>query len=189
MNSRPRPRDAADTRRRILDAATEEFSARGLAGARVMAIAERALANQRMIYAYFESKEGLFKAVIERAVLVMQDTVALDPGDLVEYAQAVFDAYKAHPYLVRLALWQGLELPELSTTITPIAEATGRKVAAIRRAQDDGILSGALDAKDLLDAILTLVYGNLVLAGDINSYTPERRAALSTAVALLAQPR
>lgn len=32
-------------------------------------------ANARMIYAYFGSKEGLFKAVIEQAVLQMQDAV------------------------------------------------------------------------------------------------------------------
>jgi len=102
-----------------------------------MSIAKRALANQRMIYAYFESKEGLFKAVIERAVLIMQDTVALDPGDPVEYAQAVFDAYRAHPYLVRLGPWQGLELPELSTTIAPIAEVAGAPVSVWK--SSDGV--------------------------------------------------
>ena len=49
--------------------------------------------------------------------------------------------------------------------------------------------SSALPGReDLLDAILALVYGNLVFAGGINSYTPERQSALSTAVALLSQP-
>ena len=40
---------AAATRRRILEAATAEFAAKGLAGARVDEIAARAGANKRMI--------------------------------------------------------------------------------------------------------------------------------------------
>ena len=55
------PRDSAATKRRILDAATAEFAHFGLAGARVDRIAERAGANQQLIYAYFRSKEELFE--------------------------------------------------------------------------------------------------------------------------------
>ncbi len=62
---RGRPRDAEQTRKRILDAATVEFARKGLGGARVDAIALRSKSNKRMIYHYFGSKEQLFKAVIE----------------------------------------------------------------------------------------------------------------------------
>ena len=65
--SAARPRRPAETRERILEAATGEFAARGLAGARVDAIAERASVNKRMLYHYFGSKDALFTAVLERA--------------------------------------------------------------------------------------------------------------------------
>jgi AcrR family transcriptional regulator len=41
--------NSADTRRRLLDAASEEFSRHGLAGARVETIADKAKANKRAI--------------------------------------------------------------------------------------------------------------------------------------------
>lgn len=62
-----RPRDAEQTRKRILEAATVEFARKGLGGARVDAIALRSKSNKRMIYHYFGSKEQLFKHVIETA--------------------------------------------------------------------------------------------------------------------------
>ena len=58
-------RDSTRTRAAILDAATREFTAKGLSGARVDAIAERAGVNKRMIYHYFGDKEGLYLAVLE----------------------------------------------------------------------------------------------------------------------------
>ncbi len=67
MSPAARPRRPAETRERILAAATEEFAARGLAGARVDAIATRARANKRMLYHYFGNKDALFTAVLERA--------------------------------------------------------------------------------------------------------------------------
>jgi AcrR family transcriptional regulator len=63
----PRPRDADRSQKDILDAALQEFAAYGLGGARMDRIAERAGVNKRLIYYYFESKESLFLAVLERA--------------------------------------------------------------------------------------------------------------------------
>src|SRR5258708_35245293 len=58
--------DPEQTKRNILDVATQEFSAMGLTGARVDAIAERTNTTKRMIYYYFGSKEGLYEAVLEQ---------------------------------------------------------------------------------------------------------------------------
>lgn len=62
---KPRIRDAEATQKRILAAAKQEFAKKGLGGARVDDIAERAKANKRMIYHYFDSKESLFQRVLE----------------------------------------------------------------------------------------------------------------------------
>jgi TetR/AcrR family transcriptional regulator len=66
------PRDAAATRTRILGAATNEFSRKGYDGARVSSIANRAHCNINLVYHYFENKEQLFIAVMERAYLIIR---------------------------------------------------------------------------------------------------------------------
>ncbi|MFK7856049.1 MAG: TetR/AcrR family transcriptional regulator [Granulosicoccus sp.] len=57
----------------ILVAATEEFAERGLQGARVDQIAERAGVNKRMLYYYFGQKDDLFLAVLERTYEKIRD--------------------------------------------------------------------------------------------------------------------
>ncbi|MFC4110593.1 TetR/AcrR family transcriptional regulator [Micromonospora zhanjiangensis] len=61
-----RKRDPHRTRERILDAALQEFSEHGYAGARVSAIASRAGVNQQLISYYFDGKAGLFQSLAER---------------------------------------------------------------------------------------------------------------------------
>ena len=57
--------DRADqTRSRILDAATREFSANGLAGARTERIAEAAGVNKALLYYYFRSKDALYQETL-----------------------------------------------------------------------------------------------------------------------------
>jgi TetR/AcrR family transcriptional regulator len=58
--------DRADqARARILEAATNEFSANGLAGARTERIAEAAGVNKALLYYYFRSKQELYNAALE----------------------------------------------------------------------------------------------------------------------------
>jgi AcrR family transcriptional regulator len=59
--------DATDARSRILRAALQEFSRKGISGGRVDAIARAAKANKQLIYYYFGSKRGLFRAVLTAA--------------------------------------------------------------------------------------------------------------------------
>ena len=62
---RPRRRDPAATRRKLLTAARREFASRGLAGARVDDIAGRAGVNKQLVYHYFGDKDALYLAVLE----------------------------------------------------------------------------------------------------------------------------
>ena len=59
-------RDAEATKARLLEAATAEFAAYGIAGARIDRIAAAASVNKQMIYAYFGSKDALFDVVFSR---------------------------------------------------------------------------------------------------------------------------
>ncbi|MEJ0024420.1 MAG: TetR/AcrR family transcriptional regulator [Rhizomicrobium sp.] len=59
-------KSAKDARREeILDAARQEFTSKGFAGASMAAIAKRARASKETLYAWFENKERLFGAVFE----------------------------------------------------------------------------------------------------------------------------
>src|SRR3712207_2703409 len=74
-------RDAEATQQQILDAAEIEFAQHGLHGTRVDPIAARAGVAPRMIYYYFQSKEGLYQAVLQRPAAVLQtvfEQLALD---------------------------------------------------------------------------------------------------------------
>ncbi len=66
-------RDAEATKQQILDAAEIEFAKNGLFGARTDAIAKGANVAPRMIYYYFGSKEGLYKAVLQRPAVEFQE--------------------------------------------------------------------------------------------------------------------
>jgi TetR/AcrR family transcriptional regulator len=53
------------TEQKILAAARQEFCERGLDGARMQAIADRAGANKALVHYYFRSKEKLFEIIIQ----------------------------------------------------------------------------------------------------------------------------
>ena len=71
--SRSQAERADQTRTRILDAALNEFSANGLAGARTDQIAAAAGVNKALLYYYFDSKEKLYEAAIEVAAVRVRD--------------------------------------------------------------------------------------------------------------------
>ncbi|GCE01046.1 TetR family transcriptional regulator [Embleya hyalina] len=106
--------DSAATRERILAAATAEFAAHGVAGARVDRIAAHAKANKRAIYEYFGDKQQLFAAVLERLMADLAEAVPPGDDDLSDYAERLFDHHRAHPEALRLLMWEALELGDQS---------------------------------------------------------------------------
>ena len=103
--------DADASRADILAMATREFSEKGLSGARVDSIAARTKINKRMIYYYFGSKEGLYRAVLERSyghIRMSESAVELDalaPEEaLRQLVRHTFDYHNMHPDFVRLVM-------------------------------------------------------------------------------------
>ena len=186
-------RDAEATRARILAAATSEFAAFGIAGARVDRIAAAAQANKNMIYIYFGSKEQLFDAVFATAIGQLLDTVPIDVYDLPGYAGALFDHVDQHPQLTRLARWHGLERP---AGVLPEAAMTGTltKFEAIAAAQAAGAVGGRLPPDELLALVLSIATawsaGSPEVADPDPSaeVTASRRSAVVWAVQRLTAP-
>lgn len=183
-------RDAEATRQRLLDAAAEEFAARGIAGARVDRIADAARSNKAQIYHYFGSKDGLFDAVFDRIVQATVSETPVDPTDLPEYAGRLFDRYQQHPEIQRLATWYRLERGPGTHPIGAIVASNAAKVKAIAKAQEAGLLTTRFEPAVLLALVLSI-------SGTWSSMTPEysglvkrlsvanRRQAIVNAVATL----
>jgi AcrR family transcriptional regulator len=148
-------RNAEDTKKRILAAATEEFTEHGIAGARVDRIAAAANSNKAMLYAYFGNKEQLFEAVFALMVTAVTDAVPFDPGDLPAYAAAMFDRYRTDQYAARLSDWHRLEHGKPGPDDAVSAAQRG-KLAAIGKAQRDKAISDRLKPQDLFGVITAL---------------------------------
>ncbi|MGH2760285.1 MAG: TetR family transcriptional regulator [Actinomycetota bacterium] len=149
-------RDAEATRKRLLDAAIAEFSARGIAGARVDRIADAAGCNKAMIYAYFGSKDGLFDAAVDALFVDTLRDIPIDPDDLPGYTVELFDHYRAQPEGIRLLTWYRLERGELAEVPEAVANAHRDKIIAIKRAQNDGRLPKDFPAEELLALVVNI---------------------------------
>lgn len=103
-------RDAEATQQNILDAAEVEFSRHGLKGARMSHIAKNAGVTTATIHYYFENKQKLYRAVLERPAAEVSTTIAafvskdLPPDEAMEAFIRAAVAYEAaHPQ--RGMLW------------------------------------------------------------------------------------
>lgn len=171
------PRDAAasrpaqrslGTRERILEAATAEFAAHGLGGARVDRIAAQAGANKALLYYYFGDKDDLFSAVLERTYERIrgaeQDLRLLDlpPLEAVErLVEFTWRYYQDHPEFLSLLnsenLHRGrhLERSAVRAVNTPLV-ATLTQI--LRRGVAQKVFRPGVDALQLYISIAALGY-------------------------------
>jgi AcrR family transcriptional regulator len=155
-------RDSAATRKRIVEAATVEFAAHGLAGARIDRIARRAGANKQLIYAYVGGKEQLFDATLEANIELLLDSVPFDADDLPGYARRLRTFNTTNPDLVRLVLWHSLERPG-RIALLPISQTSGdHKAQAVAAAQAAGRIDDSTPPDVILRHVLALVYANIL---------------------------
>jgi AcrR family transcriptional regulator len=148
--------NAKATQRRLLEAAAQEFAARGIAGARVDRIAEVAKCNKAQIYHYFGSKDQLFDAVFNALVVETIHQVPIDVTDLPGYAGRLFDGYEQAPQVHRLATWYRLERAGTDAPLEMIVKSDRDTVDAIAQAQRSGELPSHFSAADLLAVVLAL---------------------------------
>ncbi|HEY1590851.1 MAG TPA: TetR/AcrR family transcriptional regulator [Solirubrobacteraceae bacterium] len=91
----------AQREQRMLDAAEREFGRHGFAGASMETIAQGSGVTKALLYQYFESKEGLYEACVERArarifEVMQQAARAADPARmLTTIVDAYFDQLEA----------------------------------------------------------------------------------------------
>jgi AcrR family transcriptional regulator len=150
-------RDPEATKARIFEAAVAEFARHGIAGARIDRIAAEARANKQLIYAYYGNKGELFASVLEKKMLDLAISVPVDPDDIEGWIDRLLDYHAAHPELLRLLFWEGMEygtaeLPHEAER----QEHYARKVAAVRDGQERGVVTDAIPAPDLLFLLVAM---------------------------------
>jgi len=143
------PRDAEQTRKRILLAATAEFARKGLGGARVDEIALRSKSNKRMIYHYFGSKEKLFKTVLEDAYVGIRSAeqkLHLDEMEPVEAISTLvrftWNYYLQHPEFLTLVNSENLHRAKHLKTSDVIHRVSGAFVQMVKAILDRGVAAG-----------------------------------------------
>jgi AcrR family transcriptional regulator len=147
-------RNAEATRERILEAALAEFSAHGIAGARVDRIAQTAGCNKNLIYIYFEDKETLFTTVLGKHLMRIHEELPFTPDNLPLYAATVFDFAMANPDLMRLLAWSVLE--RKGEGPSGRVAMFSAKIAALAEAQKGGQVGTAFPAEFVMTAIMSL---------------------------------
>ncbi len=151
-------RDPEATKARIFQAAVAEFARYGIAGARIDRIAAEAKANKQLIYAYFGNKAELFTKVLGRAMLDLAIAVPVDPDDIEGWVDRLMDYHEAHPEVLRLLFWEGLEygatdeLPDEAER----QEHYRHKVATLQDGQDRGVVTDAIPPRDLLFLLIAV---------------------------------
>jgi TetR/AcrR family transcriptional regulator len=160
-------RDSRLTRQRIIVAATKEFASKGLEGARVDEIAVRSRANKSLIYDYYESKQGLFQAVLEE----MFRTIRSRQGDstlkhlspvtgLRTIVESMFDVLHEFPDFVSLLQSENLAKAEHVRSSTEIMRlyhpVTKTLKAMLRRGVREGVFRRSLNPLDLYVSIAAL---------------------------------
>lgn len=146
-------RDPEATKRRILDTAEQEFAEHGLTGARVETIAKHTDTNVRMIYYYFASKAGLYRAVLERAYGRMRATEqellldTLPPVDAIRrLTEFTFDYQAVHPEFVRLVAIENIHHAEHLRELSPIRAMNASVIETISAILERGKRAGVFRA-------------------------------------------
>ena len=164
-----RTRDADRTQQAILRAAMAEFADKGLGGARIDAIAERAGINKRLIYYYFEGKDRLFLTVLEQTyddIRSAEQALHLEAQDPVqamrELVAFTWNHYVRHPEFLHLLnsenlhrarhLKQSSRIREMNS---PLIQTLGE---VLERGRRDGVFRGGIDPVQLYISIAGLAY-------------------------------
>jgi AcrR family transcriptional regulator len=167
-----RTNDPERTKADILAMATREFSESGYSGGRIDEIAERTKTSKRMIYYYFGSKDGLYRAVLteyyrklrsQEQDLHLEDLAPLDA--IKRLVHFTVDYHITNAEDVRLVMVENIhrgrhiqELPSLETLNSSLVDLIGR---ICERGVAEGVIRPGLDPMDVYMSIAALSYFNV----------------------------
>jgi AcrR family transcriptional regulator len=172
-----KPKAPAANRARIVEAAIDEFAARGFKGASMDAIAARTHTTRALINYYFGSKEKLYIAVLEQVYGEIREAEGkldldhLAPADAVRrIVEFTYRYYIAHEGFVRLVVAEnqarGRHLRKSKAMRTLNRPIIDRIARVVERGQAQGLFRLDVDAVEIHKAIAALGMFNVT-----NRYT------------------
>lgn len=168
--ARPKARrDAAWSRRAILDAALVAFSESGHAGARIDDIAERAGVSKPLIYKYFGDKDQLYAAALREAYVQIREgerQLNLENREPEEAIRALvhftMDHFRAKPWFISMLNTENMRGGQTVREIADVGAIQSRLIEELRKVLARGIESGCfragLDPVELYITIASLCY-------------------------------
>jgi AcrR family transcriptional regulator len=100
----PRTRNKERTKARLLEAAVAEFGRLGFEDIKIDGVAESVGLNKKLVYYYFDDKEGLFEAAntqVMSNIHLWADNSGLERMELNGLLLCALDFFAAHPKLTR----------------------------------------------------------------------------------------
>lgn len=157
-------------RKRILDAATDEFATYGFENTSIQQIAKRAEISVGSVYKYFENKEELFAMVVKENLSLLEELLlhhSSSDEDIMIKAESVLKELlkfsKKHPQLIKLycAITTGSNV-EFSRMLAERIASISAKIYTdvIKKAQQTGDVRSDVDPRVfafLLDNIFTML--------------------------------
>lgn len=159
-----------ESRDRILRAAIQEFSERGLAGARTADITRAAGVNKALLYYYFRDKEALYQAALsEVAVHAADSALAVLNGDgspgerLLRFTLQHFDRVLCHQAFQSLMQQEMVRFRQgRRSAISIIAKKAFAPIfERAKQLVQDGIRSGELCGVDVMQMLYSALGGNV----------------------------
>ncbi|WP_066174550.1 TetR/AcrR family transcriptional regulator [Bacillus marinisedimentorum] len=153
-------RNAERTRRKILDAAREEFFEKGYSGARIESVAKRAGLNKQLIYHYFKGKDHLINETIDDFATSLPSGNLILPANPVEIAEFRYNVNVEHLMdFLKFTAWEAVDnVPENSNGEERRKKVLQSYVEDMRSKQEMGLVPDELDP-----ALITLMISSLTV--------------------------
>lgn len=154
---------ALDKRDRLLDVAEAAFCAHGYDGTTISVLAADAGVTRPTVYAYFASKDDVFRAVadrVRREFLELQERVDTSSPERTarEAVAAYLAAWARHHGMLTVIAHQALADPAVRTLRDEIlARAERRNTRFVERLTAEGLADPALPPADLSRAVTGIV--------------------------------
>ena len=153
-----RPTDLAEgeMKKRIVEAAADEFARVGYDGARIERIAEAAGCNRSLVYHYFAGKPALFEAALDEAAEHREQQMAAQPATLAEGLVYWFRRNWAEPRRIRLVMQEALAPPGAAREPGRRRDYLARQRAVVAAFQKAGLLRSDIAPERLLTLFLAV---------------------------------
>jgi AcrR family transcriptional regulator len=160
------PRSGLQTKEKILLAAIEEFCEHGYAGTSTTRIMRAAGCNIRMLYHYFESKEGLYLAALKRVYRDVRSSEAatnfwsLPPRQgIVALTHFTFDYMLKNPSFPRMIINENINKGRAAVNVADaITSASKPLISKVDQLISEGHASGEfINRPDALQLYLTIL--------------------------------